>query len=164
MKKLNFGCGNDIKEDFDNVDIQKGKRIKKSFDFDKFPYPLKKNTYDYVLIDNVLEHLDNPLRVLLELRKICKPGALIEVIVPHYTHKGAYSDMGHKHFFNDNSFRNLEKLPTEIDKTPKFKIEELRLKPTILGRIFPGVIRKKLSQYINGLIGEIRVKIKVIKN
>ena len=49
MKKLNFGCGRKIKKKWDNCDVQKGAPI--SFDFNKFPYPLKSNTYDYIWND-----------------------------------------------------------------------------------------------------------------
>ncbi len=50
MKKLNFGCGHDIKRGWDNVDLQKDKRLTNSFDFNKLPYPIKSNTYDYIYI------------------------------------------------------------------------------------------------------------------
>ncbi len=36
MKKLNFGCGVDIRECHDYVDIQERKNITKSFDFNEF--------------------------------------------------------------------------------------------------------------------------------
>jgi len=37
--RLNFGCGNDIRKDYFNVDIKSSKNIDKSFDFNYFPYP-----------------------------------------------------------------------------------------------------------------------------
>lgn len=40
--KLNFGCGNKIKEGYVNVDIQKGKNIDKSFDFNIFSLSIQK--------------------------------------------------------------------------------------------------------------------------
>jgi len=74
MKKLNFGCGEDIRTGWDNVDIQKSQKVQKSFDFNKFPYPIKDDTYDYVWSRSVLEHLDEPDKVLHELWRICKRG------------------------------------------------------------------------------------------
>jgi len=96
--RLNFGCGKDIKRGWVNVDIQKGEGIDKSFDFNKFPYPFKDNTFDYILVDNVLEHFDDPRKVVEELWRISKPDAIIEVKVPYYHSAGAYNDIGHKHF------------------------------------------------------------------
>lgn len=163
MKKLNFGCGIKIKEGWDNVDIQKDKKLTKSFDFNKFPYPLKKNYYDYILIENILEHLDEPEKVLNELWKIAKRGGILEIIAPHYTNKGAYSDFQHKHFFNEICFSQLASQENKIEKKPKFEMIELKLTPTSFGKIFPEFIRKKLSLFINGLISQIHVKMKVLK-
>ena len=163
MKKLNFGCGADIREGWDNVDIQKSERLTKSFDFDKFPYPIKDSTYDYIYLTNVLEHLSEPDKVINELWRISKSEGIIEIIVPHYTNKGAYSDMQHKHFFNEICFKLLEEQLTVINKENKFKIVELKLTPTSVGKFFPRRIREKLSLFINGLISQIHIKIKVIK-
>ncbi|GAG37131.1 unnamed protein product, partial [marine sediment metagenome] len=77
MKKLNFGCGMRMFDGWDNVDIQKSKGIFKNFDFNCFPYPIYKNSYDYILVDNILEHLLFPKKVLLELHRICKKNAII---------------------------------------------------------------------------------------
>ena len=89
MRKLNFGCGTDLRmgKEWDNVDVQKGPKITKSFNFDKFPYPLKDNSYDYVYLRNVLEHLETPYNVIDELWRITKKGGIIEISVPHYTNK-----------------------------------------------------------------------------
>ena len=72
MKRLNFGCGPDIREGWDNIDVQKGKGITKSFNFDKFPYPIKDNTYDYILMKMVIEHLSKPDKSIEELWRITK--------------------------------------------------------------------------------------------
>ena len=55
--KLNFGCGKDIRVGWDNVDILECKDIFKSFDFNKFPYPLKEDYYDYILMKQIINFL-----------------------------------------------------------------------------------------------------------
>lgn len=99
MKKLNFGCGSDIKEGWENIDIQKGPKVSKNFDFNKIPYPIKDNTYDYIYASCILEHLEDVEKVFSELWRISKPNGIIHIVVPHYTNKGAYSDLQHRHFF-----------------------------------------------------------------
>jgi len=164
MKKLNFGCGRDIKEGWDNIDIQKSPKITKSFDFDKFPYPLKENMYDYVFLSNILEHSDKPDKVLDEIWRITKKKGIIKIIVPHYTNKGAYSDLQHRHFFNEICFKNLITQEDNINKKNKFELIKLELVPTIVGKfIFISQLREKLSLFINGLISTINVELKVIK-
>ncbi len=163
MKKLNFGCGRDIKPGWDNVDIQKGKGIKKSFDFNKFPYPLQDSYYDYIYLDNVLEHLMDSQRVLEELWRIGKNEAIIEIIVPHYSNKGAYSDLEHVHFYNEISFKNFADRKIKVDQEKMFEIIKINLLPTGLGRILPKLIREKLSLFLNGLISQIEIKYKILK-
>ena len=130
--RLNFGCGKDIKRGWVNVDIQKGEGIDKSFDFNKFPYPFKDNTFDYILVDNVLEHLDDPRKVVEELWRISKPDAIIEVKVPYYHSAGAYNDIGHKHFFNKRTLEILfcPERSYAVTYQRKFKIIELKLLPS----------------------------------
>ena len=163
MKKLNFGCGADIKAGWDNVDVQENEKLTKSFDFNEFPYPIKNDTYDYVYLKDVLEHLDEPDKVIEELKRISKKDAIIEIIVPHYQNKGAYSDLQHKHYFNDVAFEMLVEQKNAINKTKKFEIVELNLTPTSVGRFFPSVIRKNLSLFFRGLISQIHIKLRVIK-
>jgi len=164
MKKLNFGCGNDIKKgkEWDNVDIQKSPEVK-SFDFNKFPYPIKDNTYDFVYTRNVLEHLDEPEKTIMEFWRMCKPNAVIEMIVPYYTNKGAYSSLNHKHFFNETAFEELIKQTTTINKKEKFKKIKILLVPSFPGKFFPRFLREKLSLFVSGLISEIYIKFEVIK-
>lgn len=163
MKKLNFGCGDDIKEGFDNVDIQKNQKIQKSFDFNKFPYPIEENTYDYVWSRSVLEHLQEPDKALNELWRVCKDKAVIEIIVPYYNNKSAVSDMQHKHFFSDSSFIIFVNETCKINKEKKFKIQSLVLVPTIIGKFIPKIVREKLSLFLGGIISYVHVKLIVVK-
>ena len=163
MKKLNFGCGVNIRKGWDNVDVQKNSKITKSFDFDKFPYPIKNNTYDFILLLNILEHLDKPEDVIFELWRISKPKGIIEIIVPHYTNKGAYSDLQHRHFFDEICFTNLITHQCDLNRINKFEIIRLELRPTKVGKILPKQLRETLSLFINGLIATVDVKLKVMK-
>jgi len=163
MKKLNFGCGEDIREGYENVDIQKNLKIQKSFNFDKFPYPLKKDTYDYVWSRSVLEHLERPENALKELWKACKYNAIIEIIVPYYNNKSAFSDMQHRHFFSDTTFKIFVDEVCIVDKKKMFEIKEIELVPTNIGKVFPKKLREKLSLFIGGMISYIHIKLRVLK-
>lgn len=163
MRRLNFGCGTAIKEGWDNVDIQKGSGIIANFDFDKFPYPLKSNHYDYVLMSQVIEHLAYPEKTLQELHKSCKNGAIIRIETPHYTNKGAYNSLQHRGFFNERAFINFVSASTLLQKRQDFKIKTIEVTPSSIGRFIPKPIRNKLSLFINGLHSQIHVEYEVIK-
>jgi predicted SAM-dependent methyltransferase len=162
MKKLNLGCGRDIKKGFDNVDLQPEAPI--VWDCNKLPYKFaEENTYDYVYIKHTLEHLCFPEKVLSELWRICKPNAIIEISVPYYNNKGAYSDMEHKHYFSDTTFKIFVNEVCVINKKHRFEIVEMKLTPTWIGKLMPRYIREKLNLFVGGLIADVEVKLKVLK-
>ena len=157
---LNFGCANDIREGWVNVDVQRGKGII-SFDFNVLPYPFEDNTFELIHAENILEHLGRPKEVLHELRRISKNNGIIEIIVPYYNNKGAFNDMEHIHYFSDNTFVDFVSGVNWVDKSIRFEIIESKLMPTNIGRFIP--FRKKLSLFIGGLIAQVNVKLKVVK-
>jgi SAM-dependent methyltransferase len=46
-----------------------------------------------------LEHLHNPLRMLMEINRVLIPGGLVNICVPHYSGSMAHQDLDHKHTF-----------------------------------------------------------------
>ena len=161
IKKLNFGCGSDIRKGWDNIDIDGGDFI---FDFNKFPYPIPNNTYDYVYACDVLEHLDKPKKVLDELNRICKPGAIVEIFVPYYNTHYAFNDMEHMHYFNDITFYWYVKNEYNFNHKQIYRIVELNLVPTVVGKLIPSkILRKKLSYFIGHILQGIHVKLEVVK-
>tara|TARA_Y100000310_G_scaffold341262_1_gene439866 strand:+ start:906 stop:1397 length:492 start_codon:yes stop_codon:yes gene_type:complete len=102
--RLNLGCGRDIKQGFTNVDKFKSEGTDVVHDLDRFPYPFKRDSVDYILMKSSLEHLKDIPRVMEEIYKICKDNAIIEIIVPHFESFGAFKDTTHFHFFTYFSF------------------------------------------------------------
>ena len=168
-RKLNFGCGGKIfkkSEGWINVDLKKEKGVDKSFNFEEFPYPFEKNTFDYILADNVLEHLDNIPKVMSELYRICKPNAIIEIRVPYYNHSGAYNDATHKHYFNVQTIKVLCGFSDSIQWRNKNEFEILEIK-RIPGRIkgkIPYFILNFLDKFLHGMFIKINAKIRVKKD
>lgn len=151
-KKLNFGAGSDIREEWDNID-------KEDFNFNKFPYPIKDNTYDFVEARQVLQLMDYPEKVLQELHRITKKDGTIKLTVSHYNNKGSHNDIKTKFYFNENSF----KLFQEWNKD-KFEILSLELEPTWIGRflIFEWV-KKTLNLFIGGIYSHVIIEFRVLK-
>ncbi|MGB2833345.1 MAG: methyltransferase domain-containing protein [Methylotenera sp.] len=105
---LNLGCGKDVKKSSDtihwkNVDICQNEGVDAIFDLDVYPWPLDDNQFDHVLCNDVLEHLDNVIKAMEEIYRISKPSATVEISVPYYASKAAFTDITHKRFFTENS-------------------------------------------------------------
>jgi SAM-dependent methyltransferase len=137
MRKLNFGCGKDIKEEYINADISQHEGIDKIFDFNIFPYPFSDNEFDEILADNILEHLDNIPFIMKELHRITKPDGKVRIIVPYYNCYGAYNDVTHKHYFSHLSFEPFYKDDARGNYfiQEKFALKSLKLVPTRLGKV-----------------------------
>jgi len=112
MKKLNFGCGKDIRKDYINADIAAREGVDRIFDFNVFPYPFADGEFGEIYADNVLEHLDDIPAVMRELHRIAKPNGEIRIIVPYYNCYGAYNDVTHKHYFSHLAFEPFYKKGT----------------------------------------------------
>ena len=167
MKKLNFGCGKEIKKGYINVDMTSFEGADKTFDFNVFPYPFLDNEFDQILADNVLEHLDNIPAVMKELHRISKAGGAIRIIVPYYNCYGAYNDVTHKHYFSHLSFEPFYKKNTRGNYFIKeeFQLKQAKLIPTRLGRLLIfDFIRLPLGFMFGQMIQTIDLELVVRKN
>ncbi len=106
--KLNLGCGKKKYSNFINVDINPRVKPDIIYDLNKIPWPFKDESIDYILMDNVLEHLDDIISVVTEIYRILKRGGIAEIKVPYWLSKGAHEDPTHKHTFSEKSFDFLK--------------------------------------------------------
>lgn len=100
--KLNLGCGADIKKGYVNIDFRKLTGVDVKHDLNKFPYPFKNNTFDFIYSRNCIEQLDDIMKVMYELHRICKKKGLVNIIVYHFSSSMAFY-CRHKIFFNIGS-------------------------------------------------------------
>ena len=91
--KVNFGCGTDYREGWVNVDVaeetkwQSGERKPDIIiSADDRTLPFESGSVDYVLLDNVIEHIpvEKVHGLLAELRRILKVGGTLDIYVPHF--------------------------------------------------------------------------------
>jgi predicted SAM-dependent methyltransferase len=109
MKKLNMGCGADIKEDYDNLDSVKNPGVNIICDLNKFPYPIKDNTYDEIYARFILEHLTDMENFLRDCHRILKKGGKLIIQVPYDISYSTWSNFQHKRGFNLKTFNMFAK-------------------------------------------------------
>ena len=130
MKRLNMGCGLDIKPGYVNQDFLKSPGVDVVHDLNQFPYPFADNEFDEIYTSHVLEHLDDLVKAMGELHRIIKPDGHLIIRVPHFSCGVSYRDPTHRRlfsfftfdYFTDDCFYGL----------PKFKIVSRRLNFTRL--------------------------------
>lgn len=104
MKKLNLGCGRDIKKGYINLDIAKLPGVNIIWDINKLPLPFKKEEFDEVYAKDIFEHVDY-IPLLRDLHRILKIGGIIKITVPHFTSRNLYADPTHKYGFSYETFK-----------------------------------------------------------
>jgi SAM-dependent methyltransferase len=104
MKILDLGCGKKKKANSIGVDYSDRHNADVIHDLNIFPYPFDSSSIDEIYMDNVLEHLDEPMRVMEEVHRICRPGGIVKVIVPYFRSVWAFIDPTHKTFYTVDSF------------------------------------------------------------
>jgi SAM-dependent methyltransferase len=103
MKKLNVGCGRDIRKGWVNLDGVKFEGIDVVHNLDKFPYPFKDNTFEEVWAQQIIEHLDHPQEFVKELWRISKPGAKVVIGTVHFSSPCVWGDITHKRPYQSDS-------------------------------------------------------------
>lgn len=166
-KKLNLGCGNDIRKGFVNADIQDNlPGVDKKVDLNIIPFPFKTDEFDFILMKSSLEFADEPFKVMEEIHRISKNGAVIELTVPYYNAPISYFNKGfYTHLFE------YCKGSSEPYMNVKFKVLNIKLIPTSLGKLIPSFIpfsnylslRHFVSTFLGNIVRQIEFKVKVIK-
>ena len=103
VRKLNLGCGRDIRPGYVNLDLAKIPGLDVVADLET-PLPFRDGAFDEVVSSHVLEHVRDLIPLLGELARISRPGAVLRIEVPHLSFFGAYTDPTHKRFFGYHSF------------------------------------------------------------
>lgn len=95
--KLNLGCGQNRIEGYLNVDLFGEPDL--VFDLETFPWPWADDSVDEILLIHVLEHLGQDknvfLRIIQEIYRVCRDGAVIRIKVPHPRSDDYLSDPTH---------------------------------------------------------------------
>ncbi|RLJ01506.1 MAG: hypothetical protein DRP08_05430 [Candidatus Aenigmatarchaeota archaeon] len=126
--KLDLGCGRFKKEGFVGLDIEKYKGVDKIIDLRK-GLPYKDNSVDEIYTNHFLEHLEieDVVRVIKEIHRVCKPGAKVMIRVPHFSGRWAFYEF-HKTFFRHDSFRDFIEGNDDCMTNVKFRLVSRKIR------------------------------------
>ena len=97
------------------------------------------DSFDGVVLDNVLEHIEDPSMLLYEIRRVLKNDGTFIIGVPGV--KGYQSDPDHKCFYDDQKLSSIERFGFKEKKsfyTPLFKSKLLseRIRQYCIYKVF----------------------------
>ena len=103
-QKLHLGCGAIILPDYVNVDSAKLTGVDVVHDLRTFPWPFEDQSFEEVILVNILEHLPSVVMAMEELHRITRPDGRIMIRVPYFNSWDASADPTHVHVFNESTF------------------------------------------------------------
>jgi SAM-dependent methyltransferase len=95
--------------------------------------PFEGATFDCALLDNVLEHIEHPQKILAEIKRTLKPNSQLIVGVPGI--KGFESDPDHKCFYDESALKR-------IAKETGFEIKEFFYVPLFKSSFLSNTVRQ----------------------
>jgi SAM-dependent methyltransferase len=107
MRVLNLGCGH-AKRDFPEVDraslvvgvdISPHSQADILHDLNATPYPLESDSFDLVIMQDIIEHVQSVPSMMNEAYRLVRDGGIVRIRTPHYSSYYAYNDPTHIHFF-----------------------------------------------------------------
>jgi acetyltransferase-like isoleucine patch superfamily enzyme/SAM-dependent methyltransferase len=104
MLRVDLGCGPRKARGYFGVDICPAPGVDLVANLTK-TFPFVDNSVDELRAHDVIEHLPDRLHTMNEIWRVCKPGALVDLLVPSSDGRGAFQDPTHISFWNINSFQ-----------------------------------------------------------
>lgn len=105
MKKIqDLDCGNQKKTGSIRIYINPDTIADILHDLDILPYSFEGSTFDENYADNVIEYLDNFLKVMERPPRISKPHGIIVIKLPYFRSRYACIGPTHSHYFIFESF------------------------------------------------------------
>lgn len=107
LRRLNVGCGRDIKPGWINLDVAALPGVDVIADLEKCatdPLPLKTDSIDEFLLSHLIEHIANTLPLMQELHRVAKPNAKLVIRCPHGASDDAWEDPTHLRAYFTQSF------------------------------------------------------------
>lgn len=130
-KRLNLGCGNDIRPGFVNLDVVALPGVDVVHDLGILPLPFDSGRFEHVVCRDILEHLEY-LPLLAEIHRVLAPGGTVRVRVPHFSARINYIDPTHIKRF---SFRTFDFFDAELSKNWNSHCTDVRFARIVRRRI-----------------------------
>lgn len=109
QRALDLGCGSDKIPGAIGIDVNPSSAADIVQSLDQTPWPLEESSFDFVRAQDVLEHVDDFIRVVEEIYRVAKPGALVEVRMPFMSASNFATDPTHRRSATHRTFDYFDK-------------------------------------------------------
>ncbi|MBK7874469.1 MAG: methyltransferase domain-containing protein [Planctomycetes bacterium] len=106
--RLNLGCGNKEVAGFVGVDRFPCAAARVLCDLER-RLPFRDRSVDAVHLDNVVEHVRDLPGMMREIARVCRPGARVTILTPHFSALASWRDPTHVHHLSYFSMDHFAK-------------------------------------------------------
>jgi SAM-dependent methyltransferase len=103
--KVNLGAGYKRFDGFVNVDDDPLTKPEYLVDLEAGKLPFEDNSVDEMICSHILEHIWNFIPLMQEIHRVCKHGAIINIVSPYHLHDIQFIDPTHKRFITVEGMR-----------------------------------------------------------
>ena len=107
------------------VDILKVEQVDVVADARNLPF--KDSSIEGIYSNHCIEHIVEQLDVIREMWRVCKDGAVLHILVPHFSNPSYYDDLTHQRLYSTRSFEHYDFDLHEINAHPNY-LPEVNLK------------------------------------
>lgn len=100
---IQLGSGGEKMQGAVNVDNNPASAPDVVHDLNLMPWPFADGAFDYAIMNDVIEHLVNPIKVLEETWRILSPGGTLKIRTPAFSHENSWIDLTHLHHLHPKS-------------------------------------------------------------
>ncbi len=133
-----------------NVDLTKDTNPDVVHDLNVRPWPFDASSFDEVHAYDVIEHLDDVLKTVEEVHRVSRPGAIVHVIVPHFSSDGAFTDPTHRQYFGARTFDYMtEGHPNSFYTRARFRVltRQIVFRPSLANKIVHRIANRLPQAY-----------------
>jgi SAM-dependent methyltransferase len=131
LERLHLGCGNEILPGWINHDLVALPGVDVVHDLQEYPWPFEDGRFDEIRMHHVLEHLEDPVRVIEELHRILRPGGTLRVRVPYWNSPDWATDPTHRTPFNEYSFDYFDPATYQGRERPYYSVARFSIRSKI---------------------------------
>lgn len=158
---LDLGCGETKKIGLIGVDKRPCAGVDIVWDFEK-GLPFEDNCIDGVYLSHIVEHIKDFISFMEKIYRIARNDALINIIAPYYTSRGAVRDPTHVRYITEDTFQYFQH-PTPYGIKTKFLIEKITYDMKVPFRYFPEYLKKRFRRYLWNVVDNFYITLRVVK-
>ena len=158
---LDIGCGPHKHAGTIGVDRRKMAGIDVICDFEQ-GLPFRQGTVTAVYLHNIVEHMRDLIACMLELYRICEPGAKLYIRTPYYASREAFVDPTHVRYITEATFEYFD-YPNYYGLDTNIKIRSISYKMRKPFRFMPRYFQKRFRTYVWNACIEMDLVLEVVK-